>query len=361
MTRGQKARREGGPREELRAKILSMGFHRVGFASAEESPGASHLHEWISRGFHGEMHYLARNIERRSDPRQVLSGVKTVIVVAIDYRPPSGYGVANPRTDVAEISSYARGVDYHRVLESRLKQTSRTLAETFSEERFRYYVDTGPVLEKAWAQRAGVGWVGKNTCSIDRNTGSFFFLGVILTTLEILADEPATDHCGSCRLCIDACPTDAFVEPYVLDARRCISYLTIEHRGAIDSELEDGMGNLIFGCDVCQEVCPFNDSESSRFDPELTARPENVFPPLEELAALSPEAFRDRFPHSPVRRAKYRGFLRNVIIALGNSGRQEYLELLRRIADHGAVERDPVLGETLARARAKLEKSRTLR
>ena len=354
-------------REQIRARLKAAGFHRVGFASAGEgrdadSPGADRLRQWLRRGYHGEMHYLARNLERRCAPGRVLESTKSVIVAALDYRHRASPGIASPRGDRAEISCYARGTDYHRVLESRLKRACQDLRDDHPGQGFRYHVDTGPVLEKAWAEVAGVGWIGKNTCSIDREMGSFYFLAVILTTLDLPADPPATDHCGNCRLCIDACPTGAIVEPYVLDARRCISYLTIEHAGPIEPELEDSMANLVFGCDICQEVCPWNDlgndpgKTEPEADPELAPRPENVFPPLAELAALDAEGFRERYPRSAVRRAKPRGFLRNVIIALGNSGEPELLEPLARLADREDVRRDPLLRASLERAKIKLEK-----
>ena len=351
-------------RERLRERFLAAGFHRVGFARAgavdgddaqAEAPGAVRFREWIRRGYHGGMEYLAAGAERRSFPGLVLPGVRSVIVAALRYRQPSAYGVASPRADRGEISTYARGTDYHRVLESRLKRLCETLREEHPAGGFRYTVDTGPVLEKAWAERAGVGWIGKNTCSIDEETGSFFFLGVILSRLELPEDPPAVDHCGSCRLCIDACPTEAIVEPYVLDARRCISYLTIELRGAMPPDLEPAVGNLVFGCDICQEVCPWNrPEEPPEADPELAPRPENAFPPLEELAGLSAAAFRERFPRSAVRRAKHRGFLRNVLVALGNSGEPRFLELLDRLSDHDDVRADPDLRKTLERARRRL-------
>jgi epoxyqueuosine reductase len=305
------------------------------------------------------MAYLARTRERRCDPERVLPGARSVIAVALHYR-ASGtpWGISNPRTDRAEIAAYAQGADYHQVLESRLIRACEALEREYPAS-YRYYVDTGPVLEKAWAERAGIGWVGKNTCAIDSERGSFFFIGVILTTLEFEPDPPATDHCGSCRLCIEACPTGAITEPYVLDARRCISYLTIEHRGAIGSGLEEKMANLVFGCDICQEVCPWNAPEGLRADPELAPRPENEFPSLPELARLTPERFRDRFPRSAVRRAKFGGFLRNAIIALGNSGRSEYIRLLEELRASEHVRSDPALLETLERASARLSGART--
>ena len=343
---------------DLRKLLLENGFDRVGFADAGSTPGADHFREWLDRGYAGNMDYLARNTERRQDVQKVLEGARGVIVTAMHYGDGGSVGIANPASDRAEISSYARGTDYHRIIEKRLKSCCRLLRERFAGE-YRYYVDTGPVLEKAWAQKAGIGWIGKNTCSIDADNGSYFFLGVILTTHAVEPDPPALDHCGSCTLCLEACPTAAFPDPYVLDARRCISYLTIEERGEIIAELEEKMENLVFGCDICQEVCPWNSEPRVRNEPGLAAREENVFPRLSELAELTPESFSERFPQSPIRRAGFRGFLRNVIIALGNSSPQNALEHLDQLGRRESIRKDPLLKRTLERARRRLmEKNR---
>ena len=339
--------------EELRKLLFDNGFDRVGFADAEETPGAEEFSEWIDRGYAGNMDYLARNAQRRRNAREVLESVRSVIVTAIHYGENGAAGIANPSSDHAEIASYARGTDYHRVVEKRLKSCCRLLKERFGGD-YRYYVDTGPVLEKAWAQKAGIGWIGKNTCSIDSDNGSYFFLGVILTSHELKPDPPAVDHCGSCTLCLEACPTAAFPEPYVLDARRCISYLTIEERGEIVSELEEKMENLVFGCDICQEVCPWNSEPRPRSEPDLAAREENIFPRLSELTTLTPESFAERFPQSPVKRAGFRGFLRNVIISLGNSSAGNGLEHLNRLAQRADNQNDSLLIGKLERARHRL-------
>ena len=339
--------------EDLRKLLLENGFDRVGFAAADTTPGTVEFSDWIDRGYAGNMDYLARNAERRCDPGKVLEGTRSVIVMALHYGDDRALGIASPASDRAEISAYARGTDYHRVIEKRLKNCSRLLKDTFGGE-YRYYVDTGPMLEKAWAQKAGIGWIGKNTCSIDAGDGSYFFLAVILTTLELRPDPPATDHCGSCTLCLEACPTDAFPQPYVLDARRCISYLTIEERGEIVSELEEKMENLVFGCDICQEVCPWNSEPRPGSEPDLAARQENIFPKLSELAALSAESFAARFPQSPIKRTGFRGLLRNTIIALGNSTPRKALELLEELAGREDVQSDPLLSGTLERARSRM-------
>jgi epoxyqueuosine reductase len=215
--------------------------------------------------------------------------------------------------------------------------------------KFRWYVDTGPVLEKAWAERAGIGWIGKNTCAIDAASGSYFFIGILLSTLEIPADGAAVDQCGSCRRCIVACPTQAIVEPYVLDARRCISYLTIEERGPIPGELASRFGSWIFGCDICQDICPYNRAQPDDGDAELAPRSENIAPRLEELAALTELEFRSRFRASPVLRARFAGLLRNVAIAVGNNAGPAASSIL------GSMRRRPDLMRHPATARAILE------
>jgi epoxyqueuosine reductase len=318
------------PCEDIRREALAAGFDRAGFARAGPAPNAGRFREWLARGFAGTMDYLGRNADRRCDPRAVVEGARTVIVLAAHYGEAGESDRSCRSGDEAaalaasgrgEIARYARGTDYHRVIEGRLRFLCGKLFEIFPTERFRWYVDTGPVLERAWAEAAGVGWIGKNGCAIDPVRGSYFFIAVVITTIDLEPDEPSTDHCGTCRLCIDACPTAAIVEPRVVDSRRCISYLNIEHRGPIPEEHRRAMGGLIFGCDICQEVCPFNRPDRLSGDPELAPRPENLAPTLAELADLSSEGFAARFPRSAVRRAKWDGFLRNVVIALGNGKR----------------------------------------
>ena len=337
-------------REEVRREAL-QGFDRVGFARAGAAPHSDRLEEWLSRGYAGTMGWMARTRARRTDPGRVLKGTRTVIAAALHYGLSdersirSGVEAAQAAASGrGEISRYARGTDYHRVMEGRLQRLCEKLKESYPPEGFRWYVDTGPVLERAWAEAAGLGWIGKNACAIDPRRGSYFFIGVVLTTLDLPADEPATDHCGSCRLCIDA--------------RRCISYLTIEHRGSIPEELRPSLGGLVFGCDICQEVCPFNNRpDPPAGDRELAPRPENREPLLEELTRLSQEAFRARFPRSAVRRARAAGLLRNVLLAIGNSGRPEYRDLLDRLSTREDIRQDPVLSEALEWARKRLEQA----
>ena len=333
-----------------REVLGAQGFSRVGFARVDgPEERAARLGAWLDRGHAGAMDYIARNAARRADPRLVLAGCRSVIVVSVRYDAPRPLTVARPDSDAAEIAAYARGSDYHRVLGRRLRRVRDALTAELG-GTFRYYVDDGPVLEKWWAARAGIGWIGKHTCVIDGHAGSWSFLGVLLTTLELTPDPPAIDHCGNCRACLDACPTGAFPEPYVLDSRRCISYLTIEERGEWPAALEESSGRLVFGCDICQAVCPFNREVRTDGDPELAPRPENVRPSIAELASLDEASFRTRFASSPVLRAKARGLLRNVIIALANSADPRHREILDRMAARDDVRGDPVLRATLERA-----------
>ncbi len=276
-----------------------------------------------------------------------------MIALAIEYRDDSPYSIDALADGTAHIAAYARGTDYHRVVERRLRAACEALHERYS-ARFRYYVDTGPVLERDWAAAAGIGWLGKNTCSIHPQFGSFSFLAAVLTDLEVEPDRPAADHCGTCRLCIDACPTDAIVEPYRLDARRCISYLTIELRGEIPPSLEPDVADMVFGCDICQEVCPHNRRDELRGDDELAPRRDNLRPQLSDLLALDEEGFRARFPRSAVRRAKFRGFLRNVMVAIGNVGTLAQGTMLEARARKADVRDDSVLNETAQRALRRL-------
>ena len=325
----------------------SLGFELCGVVRAERFPELDQTSEWLARGYAGEMKYLAD--PRRSDPRSVLPGIQSVIVCLLNYntaQPPS----AAPSVLGADgeprgwISRYAWGDDYHEVLRDRLERLVEFLRERFAEPfETRAYVDTGPIQERVLAKYAGLGWLGKNTLLLNQMLGSFFFLGVILTTLDLEptlgANElPPPDLCGSCRRCLDACPTQAFVEPYVMDARKCISYLTIELRGPIPEEYREAMGNHVFGCDICQDVCPWNrrapiatirqfqpkvfsSLEENHAGTSLPSQDESLFlPRLEWLAGLNESDFRELFRGSPIKRTKWRGLVRNACIALGNSG-----------------------------------------
>ena len=348
--------------EWIAERASALGFDLCGVVAAEKFPELAHTEEWLARGYAGEMQYLGDS--RRSNPQTAMPGVKSVIVCALNYntsQPRSIQAAAlrghdgslgntldsSPR---GWISRYAWGSDYHDVLREKLSLLLAELRERCgdSAEGFqaRIYSDTGPVQERILAKYAGLGWLGKNTLLLNQTLGSFFFLGVILTTLHIPPTQPAhaaplPDLCGSCRRCIDACPTNALVEPYVLDARRCISYLTIELRGGIPEEFRESMGNHVFGCDICQDVCPWNSrapiTRAQEFEPREVSEPasgaqqqnpgitrRSLFEPeLEWLASMTETEFREVFRGSAIKRTKWRGLVRNACIALGNA------ELLR--------------------------------
>ncbi len=308
----------------IREEGLKLGFSAVGVAPAQPLAGDL-FREWLERGYQAEMAYMSRNPERRLDPTQVLPGARSVISVALLYR---HYDRPAPRGDhEGQISCYARGSDYHLVLQKKLEALVASINRLSPFSRNRVYVDTGPVLEKAWAVKAGLGWQGKNTNILNRRLGSWFFLGEILTDLELEYDEPVRDYCGSCTKCIDACPTRA-LEPYVLDSGRCISYLTIELRGDVPEELREGMGSWIFGCDICQDVCPWNRKSPFSSVSEFEPAPGPSETDLKALAGLTPEDFAERYRNTAMTRTKRRGLLRNVAIALGNTRNPEVLPAL---------------------------------
>jgi epoxyqueuosine reductase len=331
-------------------RASALGFDLCGVVRAEKFPELELIKEWLGRGYAGEMRYLAD--ERRSEPQSVMPGVRSVIVCALNYNAPAPRSVDALQPPGVEprgwISRYAWGHDYHEVLQEKLQGLASSLPERFAEpHEARIYADTGPLHERVFAKHAGLGWLGKNTLLLNAKLGSWFFLGVILTTLDIpptlgAAELPAPDLCGSCTKCIDACPTGALIEPYVMDARLCISYLTIELRGSIPEDLREPMGRHVFGCDICQDVCPWNRrapvTQAEEFQPRTFPQPtdgeprelpaaiaggienESLFlPRLEWLAAMNEEQFRTVFRGSPVKRTKWRGLLRNACITLGNS------------------------------------------
>jgi epoxyqueuosine reductase len=308
---------EGSLEARIKQRARELGFDPVGITSLGPAPTYEKFREWLDRGYAGEMTYLARGADKRRDTRLPFEGVRSAIVVALNY---GGKQPAGP------IARYARGADYHDVMIQRLETLHGFLRETLRREvPGKAYVDTGPILERDLAQRAGLGWIGKNTMLIHPRRGSFFFLGALFVDLDLSSDAPfEADRCGSCTRCLDACPTDAFVSPRVMDATRCISYLTIEHRSDIPEALQPLMDDLIYGCDICQDACPWNHRFATEMgDPALAARPENEHPDPAELAALTDEDFRQRFKGSPIKRAKRSGLVRNARIALTNLNKAE--------------------------------------
>ena len=324
-------RRDSG---ELTLKIKKrahlLGFDGVGIAPASANPG-DYLQIWLARQYQGEMSYLKRNSEKRIDSTKVLDGVRSIISLSLNYFHPHELPYQQPQFGV--ISRYASGDDYHDVLQERLGRLLDYIVQLAPEVEAKIYADTGPVMDKHWAVRSGIGWLGKHTNVLSQGSGSWFFLGEILLSLELEYDAPGEDCCGSCTLCIEACPTNAIVEPYVLDGRRCISYLTIELREDIPEEFRGPMGNLIFGCDICQDVCPWNGEVPHSTVQEFEPRECNQAPDLRKLARLTPEEFRKQYRGSPIKRAKWRGFIRNVAVAMGNSGDPEMVPELEYLLD----------------------------
>jgi len=303
--------------DTIAAEARACGFPLVGCAPLARLPRASFLTAWLAAGRAGEMGYLARRTAERVDPRRTMPWAQGVIALAYPYRPPPPPAGDWRLSLRGRVAAYALGRDYHRRLDRLLTALAARLETRFPGTRFRHYVDTGPVLEREWAMQAGIGWIGKNTLVLHRALGSYFFLAELFTDLALAPVPLPADHCGTCTRCHAACPTAALGPGYTMDPRRCISYLTIEHRSAIPIDLRPALGNWIFGCDVCQEVCPWNAEARDPGDAEELA------PYLPALLALDAEGFRARFGGTAVTRAKRRGLLRNVAVALGNSGNPE--------------------------------------
>ena len=322
------------PREAIRERALGLGFDAVGFAPPALGAAAKRdLAAYLARGFHGDMGWLADKAWRRADPGRLWPEVKSVVVLGVDYGPAADPLAALGRAGRGAISVYARGPDYHRVLKRRLKALAGWMHREFACE-VKVFVDTAPVMEKPLARLAGLGWQGKHTNLVSRRYGSWLFLGEVYTTLELAADAPEADYCGSCRRCLDVCPTAAFPAPYRLDARRCIPYLTIEHKGHIGREFRRPIGNRIFGCDDCLAVCPWNKFAQAAATADFAPRPGLEAPRLAELARLDDRGFRAAFAGSTIKRLGRDRFLRNVLIALGNVGTRREIGVVEdRLAD----------------------------
>jgi epoxyqueuosine reductase len=303
-------------KEDIRAAARRLGFQLCGFARTDGVPHAAFVREWIAGGNAAGMTYLERGLTQRLDPRHAVPAVRSVITVGYRYLPPPVPPIDWQRELRGRIAAYALGADYHRIVAQRLRALAVHIGALRPGAVLRPAVDTSAVLEREWAALGGIGWFGKNTNILHNEDGSYFFLGELLTDLDLDPDPPVADHCGTCTRCLDLCPTTALKPGYVLDARLCISYLTIEHRGAIPVELRDKIGNWIFGCDVCQEVCPWNEKlVRERGAPLLS----DLLPYLPDLARLSEQQFRNRFRGSAIRRATREGLVRNVMVALGNT------------------------------------------
>ena len=324
------------PETFLKDTARSIGFDSVRITRADEPWAAGErLEVFVADGRHGQMEWMETTLERRKAPTAMWAGAKSAVVVALNYGPGIDPMELLAERSVGNISVYARGRDYHDLVKSRLKQLARAfVAETGSE--VKVFVDTAPLMEKPLAAKAGMGWQGKHTNLVSRELGSWFFLGVMLTAAELQPDATETDHCGSCRACLDACPTKAFPAPYQLDARRCISYLTIEHAGPIPREFRAAMGNRIYGCDDCLAVCPWNKFAEAASEAALHARAELKTPGLDELAALDDATFREVFSGSPIKRSGRTRFVRNVCVAIGNSADARLVPSLLRLMDDEA-------------------------
>ncbi len=343
----------GGPEAAtaaIRAKALALGFDAVGFAPATLAPAArTRLQEFLAAGQHGEMTWLAERTEQRADPTALWPDARSVICVALSYAPAEDALATLGKPAHGNISVYARNRDYHDVAKGLLKHLGAFIVSRFGGQ-VKVFVDTAPVMEKPLAALAGIGWQGKHTNLVSRAHGSWLFLGEIYTSLTLQPDVPHADRCGSCTRCLRACPTDAFPAPYRLDATRCIAYLTIEHAGPIPPALRPAIGNRIYGCDDCLAVCPWNRFAAASRHAKLQARPDLVAPDLAALAALDDAAFRLMFAGSPIKRIGRNRFVRNVLIAIGNSGEAALVPAAAALV----ADADPVVAEAAAWALARL-------
>ena len=343
--------------ELVKNAARDAGFELAGIAPVRDFPELEHFPAWIAAGHAGEMNYLESRNEsgelKRASLRSAVPWARSVIVCAINYNTAQPYSTEAANSDRGWISRYAWShEDYHEAVLKKLRAVEATLHSAMTDNAFesRCYVDTGPLVERVYAKYAGVGWIGKNTCILNQKQGSWLFLGVILTSIELPCDLPAPDRCGTCTRCISACPTDALIEPYKLDSNKCISYLTIEKRGAIPEEMRDGMGRHVFGCDICQDICPWNRKAPATTAAEFQPREGLVNPALDWLANMTPEEFREKFRHSPIRRAKLTGLRRNAVIAMGNSGEKKFIPVLEELS----ASEDDVVAKHASWALAKL-------
>ena len=314
-----------------------LGFSAVGFADIDLADYEARLDDWLARGYQGEMDWMADHGRKRSRPDELHPGTRSIIVTRMDYLPEGATEslALAEQSDRANISRYAVGRDYHKVIRKRLVKLAKRIEAEIGPFNHRVFTDSAPVMEKALAEKAGLGWIGKHTLLLNRHEGSWFFLGEIFTDLDLPTDAPVRDHCGSCRRCIDICPTDAIVAPYQLDARRCISYLTIELKGSIPEEFREAMGNRVFGCDDCQAVCPWNRYAQFTQEDDFTPRRDLDAGDLIELFAWDEATFLSRTEGTPIRRTGYECWLRNLAVALGNATSEpRVVEALKARVDH---------------------------
>ena len=335
----------------IRELVREAGFQRCGITGIDLGADEHHLRDWLGRGFHGSMDWMARHGDKRSRPQELVPGTISVLSVGLDYGRRDDIEAWETLADGerAYVARYALGRDYHKLMRNRLQKLANRIADEIGPFGHRVFVDSAPVLERALARNAGLGWSGKHTCLIDRHGGSWFFLGELYLDIALPADAPATPHCGSCTRCIDVCPTQAILGPNVLDARRCISYLTIEHEGSIDEALRPLMGNRIFGCDDCQLVCPWNKFARRSDEPDFRARNDLDTASLADLFAWDEDEFLRRTEGTALRRSGHARWLRNIAVALGNAPTTpEVLAALQSRRNHA----DPVIREHVAWALA---------
>ena len=324
----------------VRALAREFGFQRCGISGIELAKDEAHLRDWLAKGLYGSMEWMARHGDKRTRPDELVPGTLRVISVGLDYGRNDSEEVWNTLAEGerAYVARYALGRDYHKLMRQRLQKLAERIQQEVGPFGHRVFVDSAPVLERALARDAGLGWIGKHTCLIDKNGGSWFFLGEIYVDLPLPIDLPAEAHCGTCTRCLDICPTQAFVAPYRLDARRCISYLTIEHEGAIPEDLRKPMGNRIFGCDDCQLVCPWNKFAKRHDEPDFRARNDLDTATLPQLFAWNEQEFLERTEGSAIRRSGHERWLRNIAVALGNApGSDTVLNALASRRDDGSA------------------------
>ena len=342
-------------REKIERWARELGFQSLGVSSGELTQAESHLLEWLDRGYHGTMTYMSRHGSARTRPHELLPGTVRIISVRMDYRPEDVVDSLAGLEDLRNgyVARYAVGRDYHRLMRRRLQRLADHIADAIGPFLYRAFTDSAPVMEKPLASHAGLGWIGKHTNLINKNAGSFFFIGELYTDLPLPVDEPVTDHCGECSRCITACPTGAIVGPYQLDARRCISYLTIELKGSIPIELRASIGNRIFGCDDCQLVCPWNRFSQTTEEIGFALNPRFAAPPLVSLLAWDEDQFLRNTAGTALRRITHEQWLRNVAVAIGNGPRdQAALDVLTGRLAHPS----PMVREHVAWALAQLQK-----
>jgi epoxyqueuosine reductase len=342
----------------VKQAAISAGFELAGIAPIHDFPDLNYFPEWIAAGHAGDMKYMEARDEsgnlKRASIKSTFPWARSVIVCAINYNTAQPYSTEVHDPKLGWVARYAWSQeDYHDAVLRKLRSVEATVREASLGVETRCYVDTGPVDERVYAKYAGVGWIGKNTCIINQQLGSWLFLGVILTSLDLQPDVPAPDRCGSCTRCIDACPTDALIAPYQLDANKCISYLTIEKRGLIPEEMREGIGQQVFGCDICQDVCPWNRKAPTTIATEFQPREGLVHPALQWLAEISVEDFQKKFRGSPIRRTKRAGLRRNAVIAMGNSGDRDFMPVLEKLA----ADEDPVVAEAARWSKDNLSRS----